>query len=388
MENTKSTKMNIAYFDNSATTRPTNEVIERVTQCIKEGYFNPAALYKPAFDIEQQINRCRNLIKSKISAEQVYFTSGGTEANNLAIFGSLKHKRQKGTILYSAGEHPSVVNACLELLNLGFKAQTIPYTVEGIIDLSSFEDLLSDDIQLVCIMHVNNETGAIQPLHEAVQLVRSKAPDAHIHVDGVQGFLRVPLNMRSFDINSYSLSGHKIHALKGIGALALSKGSKLSPILFGGNQENGLRSGTENVPGILSLLAAIENFPANPSMRSLKLQLYKRLKESIPTLSVNGPVPDSQQAAPHILNVSLPPVRSETMLHALEADNVYVGIGSACSSKKQRISTVLQSMGIDKTDAQSAIRISLGLLNTQVDADKLINSCVSAYDKLKHYVRR
>jgi cysteine desulfurase len=380
--------MSTVYFDNSATTRPTDFVMQKVIECMKEGYFNPSALYKPAFDTEQQLEKCRELIKEKVGADKVVFTSGGTEANNLAIFGSFKRRREKGIILYSAGEHPSVIQACLQMQNGGFQVQAIPYTSQGLIDLSCLEDLITNELHLACIMQVNNETGAIQPLYEAVRLVRAKAPDAHIHVDGVQGFLRVPINIRTLGINSYSLSGHKIHALKGIGALALSKDSRLSPMFFGGEQENKLRSGTENVPGIVSLMAAIASFPETPPMMQLKSQLFKQLKEAIPSVSVNGPAPDSPCAAPHILNVSFPPVRSQTMLHTLEADEVYVGTGSACSAKKQQISHVLQSMGTSQSIAESSIRLSLGLLNTQADVDKIVDCIAEAYNQLKHFVRR
>ncbi|MBP5188369.1 MAG: aminotransferase class V-fold PLP-dependent enzyme, partial [Fibrobacterales bacterium] len=243
------------------------------------------------------------------SGSRVLFTSGGTESDNLAILGRL-HFERGGRILYGAGEHPAVREACQAAS--GFEAVEMPYDREGRVDLEKLEGLLTPDVKMICCMQVNNETGAIQPLKE-ISLLRDRAcPQAHFHVDGVQGFLRVPFDMAGLRADSYALSGHKIHAPKGIGALVLAPQARVFPRQLGGGQEGALRSGTENTPGIAGLWAAILAYPEN-RMQQVKMHLWRKIREAVPSASVNGPLPDAENAAPHILNVSLPPVRSETM---------------------------------------------------------------------------
>ena len=237
-------------------------------------------------------------------------------------------------------------------------------------------------------MQVNNETGAIQPLKEIGALVKEKAPAAHFHVDGVQGFLRVPFDMTAVGADSYALSGHKIHGPKGIGALVMGPRVQLNPRQVGGGQEGQLRSGTENTPGIAGLLAAIEAYPKENDMRENKLLLWRLIREAVPEAAVNGPAPDSDVSAPHILNVSLPPVRSETMLHALEGEGVYVGMGSACSSFKQRISPVLKAMHTPQKLAESALRFSLSLENTADEMRQTVAAIQRQYVILSKYQRR
>ena len=255
-------------------------------------------------------------------------------------------------------------------------------------DLAALRELLTPDTKMICCMQVNNETGAIQPLAEIARLRRELAPNAHFHVDGVQGFLRVPFDMAALQADTYALSGHKIHGPKGIGALVCAPGVKLHPRAVGGGQEGALRSGTENTPGVAGLLAAIRNFPRENDLRAVKLRLWACLKAAIPQASVNGPAPDSPQAAPYILNVSLPPVRSETMLHALEGEGIYVGMGSACSSHKQKVSPVLQAMHTPRPLAESALRFSLCPENTAEEMERVAAACLRQYQILSKYQRR
>lgn len=378
--------MRTIYLDNSATTRPTDAVIEAMASCMRSGYHNPSSLYADALAAEKLMDACRAAIQGEFGPGQVVFTSGGTEANNLAILGGLTSLRGTGRVLFSAGEHASVREACAVAERLGFEAQEIPLLPDGTVDLSEAEQLLTKDTRLICVMQVNNETGAIQPISEVASLKERLCPQAMLHVDAVQGFLRHPLPTRG--VSSVALSGHKIHAPKGIGALWLKSGIRVQPLTHGGGQERGLRSGTENTPGIAGLLAAMAAFPKTNAMRGQKLKLWRMLAEGVPSLRVNGPVPDADNAADHILNVSFFPVRSETMLHALEGEGTLVGNGAACSSKKARISLVLKAMGIPPRDAECAIRFSLNPYLSEADIEAAAEATIRCYERLKGFVRR
>ena len=379
------------YLDNSATTRVCDAAAAAMMQCMQAGYFNPSAVYGPALETEKMMRACRETLLRSVHARtgsQAIFTSGGTEADNLAILGRLSGMRGGGRILYSAGEHPAVKEACLAAEAMGFEAHSVPYDHTGAVDLDALEKLMTPDTRLICCMQVNNETGAIQPLSEIAALRARRAPEAHFHVDGVQGFLRVPFDMPGVQADSYALSGHKIHGPKGIGALILAPGVRVHPRALGGGQESGLRSGTENTPGIAGLLAAVEAYPLENGMRQVKLHLWQQLREAIPDAAVNGPAPDSDLAAPHILNVSLPPVRSETMLHALEGAGIYVGMGSSCSSHKQKVSAVLRAMNTPQRLAESALRFSLCPENTLAEMEQVAAACGQNYAVLSKSQRR
>ena len=376
------------YLDNSATTRPCEAAVEQMLHAMREDFYNPSALYAPAMGPEKMMKKCREKILQSVHAPQgsrVVVVSGGTEADNLAILGQQKKCRGK-RILYSVGEHPAVKEACQAAE--GAEAVGVPYTREGIVDLNALESLLDESVALICIMQVNNETGAIQPLEDIGRLKMRLCPQAHFHVDGVQGYLRVPFDMKNCQADSYALSGHKIHAPKGIGALVMGPGMQVNPRQVGGGQENMIRSGTENTVGIAGLLAAIEAFPKAHQMQQVKMHLYQGLKNLIPSARVNGPAPDSEHAAPHILNISLPPVRSETMLHALEGMKIYVGIGSACSSHKQKVSAVLKAMHVEQHLAESALRFSFCPENTIEEMNTVLEAVQKNHALLSRFQRR
>ena len=378
-----------SYLDNSATTRPSSGVVRAMTNCMLEGYYNPSALYAPAVQVEKQLTACREEIARRLNgdAKRVVFTSGGTEADNLAIL-SLLSDHRGGRVLFSAGEHPAVRAAC-ESLQGRFEVKEIPYDAAGVVRLDALAELLTPDTRLICVMQVNNETGAVMPLREIAALRDRLCPGALFHVDGVQGFLRLPVDLRAQGIDSYALSGHKIHGPKGIGALVYGERVRLTPRMLGGGQEKNLRSGTENVPGIIGLMEAVREYPAENEMRSLKLRLRDRLRDIAgDSFFVSGPAPESDTAAPHILNCSLVPVRSETMIYALEADQVYVAAGSACSSHKQRLSTVLQAMQVPRRVAESALRFSLSPYTTAEEIDYAADCIEKHYQLLKRYERR
>jgi len=379
----------LCYFDNSATTRPTEHVVEAMKGCMLEEFYNPSALYAPAVKAEKKMTACRELIAKKLHADpaRVVFTSGGTEADNLAIFGSLSSVRG-GRILYSAGEHPAVAAACESLKN-SYDVKQIPYDRNGLIRLDALQELMTPDTRLICIMQVNNETGAVMQIGEVSALRDKLCPEALLHVDGVQGFMRIPFDMKAMGADSYALSGHKIHAPKGIGALVFGPRVKLAPRAIGGGQEKNLRSGTENMPGIVGLMTAVEDYPVDNRMRQIKIHLYERLRSIAgEQLFVNGPAVEDEQSASHILNCSLVPVRSETMLYALEGNEVYVANGSACSSRKQKISAVLAAMNTPRKQAESAIRFSFSPYTTMEEIDFAADRIAEHYELLKRFERR
>lgn len=379
------------YLDNSATTRVSREAVDAMSRCMTEGYYNPSALYAPALQAEKELKRARQAVARQLDADErgVIFTSGGTESDNLAIWGLLQAMHQPGEVLYTAAEHPAVRNACREAqARFGCAAREIPLTKEGLVDLKALENMLCERVSLLCVMQVCNETGAIMPLAEICALRDRLAPRAAIHVDGVQGFLREPFSFRALGVQTYALSAHKFHGPKGVGALAVRPGTRLKPQTAGGGQQGDLRSGTENTVGVAGLLAAMESFPsqARERMLSLKTLLVGLLRAQLPQTVVLGPA--DERAAGHILSVAFPPVRAETLLHALEADGIYVGTGSACSSKKGGHSHVLTAMGCAPEVMDGAIRISLCPENTEEEMRLTAQSIARYVALLARFTRR
>ena len=381
-----------AYLDNSATTQPSAAVAAAVSRMLAEEWYNPSALYKPAMDIQKKAEEVRAACLQAAGAEgnRVVFTSGGTEADNLAILGHLKTRRNPGKVLISQAEHPAVSACAEEIRRMGHRVEEIPLCPDGIIDLDALGRMIDSDTALICVMQVNNETGAVNPLREIARLRDSKASGAAIHADGVQGFLRTKIDFNRTGIQSYALSGHKIHAMKGTGALILQRQHPVRPIQFGGGQEDNLRSGTENTFGILALGEAIRTWDpeANGRMRALKNRLREELLSRIPEAAVNGPEENPETCAPHILNIALPPVRSQTMLFALEGDGIYVSAGSACASRKQKISPVLRAMGIATGRADCSLRFSLSPMTTEEEILYAAERTVFHWETLKKYTRR
>lgn len=379
----------IAYLDNSATTRPSQPVIEAMTQAMREGFYNPSSLYAPAMAVEKAMNRCRDAIRSALKVDQgrVIFTSGGTEANNLAILGGVGAMHGPQHVMVSAVEHPSVLSAAQALEKAGHRLTLLAVDGKGQLDWAQLERALTQDPPgLVSVMQVNNETGAVNDIPRLSKLVRALAPQALLHVDGVQGFLRLPMDGGLVDM--YTLSGHKIMGPKGVGALWVRQGVRLLPRQTGGGQEGEYRSGTENTPGIAGLLAAIQTMdPQAPAaMMALKLRLAQGLLDQVPGLRINGP--DPREGAPHILNASFPGVRGEVMLHALEGEGIYVSTGSACSSKKRKVSGVLLSMGIPAGVAEGALRFSLAADNDLAQIDYACEKAGALFQALKGFRRK
>ncbi len=379
-----------AYLDNSATTKPSDGVIKEMTKRMAEMYYNPSSLYKEAFEVEKELNICRDEIRKSINAKdaRVVFTSGGTESNNLALFGVFGVSRPPVRIAVSAVEHPSVTDAANALTKLGAEIVKIGVDEKGGLNFEQLKNELEKGLTLVSVMQVNNETGAITDIKRLSELVRENGNKTLLHIDGVQGFLRCGMDFSLCDL--YTLSAHKIHGPKGVGALVVRKGVRLSPSHIGGGQEEGTRSGTENTPGIFGLLQAIREMKAlggfQEALMEKKLYLIDQFKSAVPDLIVNGPDPET--AAPHIVNFGFPNVRGEVMLHALEEEGVFASTGSACSSKKMKVSRVLTEMGIPAKKAEWALRFSLSPYTTCDEINYAAEVVKAKYDLLKRFQRR
>lgn len=353
-----------AYLDNSATTKPYDEVIEAMTHTMTIDYGNPSSLHKLGMKGEKIIKESRKQVAKLIGADpaEVYFTSGGTESNNLAILGAVSGMKKRGNhIITTAIEHPAVLNPVRHLEEQGFEATYLPVDEKGFINVEDFKSALRDDTILVCIMHVNNEVGSIQPIQAISNILKSAKSKAHLHVDGIQAVGKLDVSVRRLGCDSYSISGHKIHGPKGIGALYIKKGSTIKPLVYGGGQENSMRPGTENVSGIAGLGKAAELTVANLKDNRLKLNemrafFHEGLKEGVDKIRFNSELDEGY--APHILNVSFPGMRGEVLLHTLEMKDVYVSTGSACASQNKSYSHVLTAMGLSNVEMEGAIRFS------------------------------
>ena len=385
----------VIYLDNSATTRPFDSVIDSMARMMRDAYFNASAAYAPALDVEREVRACRAAIAKEVGAQEgdVIFTSGGTESDNLAILGTAQMMRPGGNFVYSAVEHPAVAQTIGRVERMGFETRVLPVDMRGMVDLEAASRIIDEHTALVSCMQVSNETGAIQPVGALSALAKTKNPAALIHVDGVQGFMRVPMHMQRMGVDLYSLSGHKIHGPKGIGALVARKNVRLMPQQTGGGQERGLRSGTTDSPAIAGLHAAVREMAARrgeiEGMRALKERLIARLNEAgMEAFFVNGPAPGDAESAPHVLSLSFEGVRGEVLRNALEGEGVLVSTGSACSSHRQKVSDVLRAMGLTTEQADGTIRVSLGLFNTAEEIDEAAARMAKLCAMLRRYRRR
>ena len=381
------------YLDNSATTRPFDGVIDAMDACMRESYFNASAAYRPAVEVEKSISACRRQIAAELGAQEsgVIFTSGGTESDNLALLGAAMTLRKPGNFVVSAIEHPAVAETVRRVERLGHEVRVLPIDARGIVDLSACEAVIDEQTALVSCMQVSNETGAVQPVAQLAALARRKNPGVLVHVDGVQGFMRVPMHMGRMGVDLYALSGHKIHGPKGVGALVVRSGVRLAPQMTGGGQEKGLRSGTYNSPAILGLGEAVREIAERrtdvEAMRALKARLWQQLSQT-EGIRVNGPLPQEADSAPHVLSLSFDGVRGEVLRNALEGEGVLVSTGSACASHKQKVSATLRAMGLTAAQADGTIRVSLGLFNTAEEMDEAAEKMEKLFALLRQYRRR
>ena len=361
-----------AYLDNSSTTRVCEPAAAKVMELMTENYGNPSSLHTLGFRAEQALTEARRNIAAVLGAkeDEVFFTSGGTESNNLAIFGAAYARKRMGMhIVTTQIEHPSVTNAVRQLEKEGWEVTWLQPDREGHILPEAVQEAVRPDTTLVTMMAVNNEVGTILPLDAAAQAIAAKKAPALLHVDAVQGFGKLDLRPERRKIDLLSISAHKIHGPKGVGALYVRKGVRIAPRTFGGGQEHGMRPGTEGLPAIGGFGAAVKALPpVNEGLRQAE-ELAAICREkllALPGVEFNSP----EDALPYIVNFSVGAVRAETMLHFLAARGVYVSSGSACSKGKQ--SPVLEAMGLPRERIQAALRVSFSHLNTLEDVDALV----------------
>ncbi|MEH7373843.1 cysteine desulfurase family protein [Neobacillus drentensis] len=359
------------YFDNSATTKPFKDVIDSFVTVSSEYYGNPSSLHSMGGQAEKLLSQAREQVSKLLTVKpsEIYFTSGGTEGNNIAIKGSaLLHKNKGRHLITSSVEHPSVRAAMEQLEQEGFEITYLPVDRFGRINVSDLEKAIRKDTILISIMQVNNEVGTVQPIKEIGDLLK-KHPTILFHVDAVQGIGKIPLSLYKNRVDLCSISGHKFHGLKGTGALFIREGVRLAPLFSGGNQERKIRSGTENVAGAVAMAKALrmtlmKGEAEMERMKNIHSLLRKGLAE-IEGVQIHTP---TENEAPHILNFSLKGIKSEVFIHSLERKGIFVSTTSACSSKKKSPSKTLLAMGVHETQAESAIRISLSFENTREEA--------------------
>lgn len=381
------------YLDNSATTRCFDEVAALMTRIMCEDYGNPSSLHRKGVQAEKYIRYAKEVISKnlKVNEKEIIFTSGGTEADNLAIIGGAYANCRAGRHLITTQiEHPAVIQAMKHLEEDGFRVTYLPVDEKGCICLADLERAITGETILVSIMHTNNEIGSLQPIAEAGALIKRMNPRILFHVDAVQGYGKFRIYPKKMKIDLLSVSGHKIHGPKGVGFLYADEKAKLKPILFGGGQQNGIRSGTENVPGVAGLAKAVELIYANLDCETQKLyQLKKAFVEGVQKIEnvrVNGHADET--GAPHVVSVSISGIRSEVILHALEDKGIYVSAGSACSAHKPQTSATLQAIGMEKDLLSSTIRFSFSVFTTMEEINYTLQTMYDIIPMLRKYTRK
>ena len=381
------------YLDNSATTRCFDETIKAVEEEMKTYYGNPSSMHKKGFEAEKKIREVTKIIASTLKCEEseIVYTSGGTEADNMALIGIARaYKRQGKHIITSSIEHAAILQTAEFLKEEGFEITYLPTDEKGIVDLEELKKSVRKDTILVSIMGVNNEIGTVQPIEEISRIVKEKNPSVLFHVDAVQAYGKIKLIPKKMGIDLMSVSGHKIHGPKGVGFLYVSYKTKIKPIIFGGGQQKALRSGTENVCGIMGLGAAVEKLFATfdedtKRMRELREYMIEGLLK-IDGVRINGG--QGEEAAPHIVSASISGVRAEVLLHSLEDKGIYISSGSACASNKPAVSETLKAISLPKELLDSTVRFSFSVFTSKEEIDYTLDCLKEIIEKLRMYVRR
>ena len=363
-----------AYFDNSATTRCYPEVAEIVVKTMTEDFGNPSAMHLKGVEAEKYVREAAQTLAKilKVNEKEIIFTSGGTESNNLALFGGADANKRSGNhIITTSVEHAAVGQPAERLEQMGYEVTIVPVDHRGVVQLEALEKALRPDTILVSTMYVNNEVGAVMPVEEIAKLVHEKSPKALYHVDAIQAYGKYRICPKKLGIDLLSVSGHKIHAPKGTGFLYIKDKTKIKPIIYGGGQQKGMRSGTENVPGVAALgeaaMEIYEDFDTKIAhMYTLKKHFIEEVTK-IEGVTINGKT--GEDSAPQIVSVTIQGVRSEVMLHSLEEKEIYVSAGSACSSNKPAPSKTLQGIGLNKADLEGTIRFSFCVNTTEEEID-------------------
>ena len=372
------------YFDNAATTRVTPEAAQTVFKYLTEKYYNPSAMYHEALDVKNGLENARSVILNLIGGEgKLYFTSGGTESDNLAFFGTKKKRNSR--VIISAVEHAAVYQSAMNLKQAGFDVCVAPVDGSGKIDIEAFSALLNADTSFVSVIHVSNETGAVNDIGELARLTKRVAPRALFHSDGVQAGGKIKIDLKSIPVDLYSLSAHKIGAPKGTGALYAAKGVHLNPIIVGGGQEEGVRSSTENTAGIMAFATAfaaavplIEK--SAERLRAIAAYLRKRLGAFDDVMVVSP-----EDGSPYILSFASASVRGEVIEHALEREGVLVGTGSACSSNKST-RRIPEALNLQGKYASGMVRLSFSRFSSMAEAEEFADKYEKVYKELKRHV--
>lgn len=372
------------YFDNAATTRVIPEAAQTVFKYLTEKYYNPSAMYHEALDVKNDLENARSVILNQIGGEgKLYFTSGGTESDNLAFFGTKKKRNSR--VIISAVEHAAVYQSAMSLKQAGFDVCVAPVDGSGKIDVEAFSELLNADTSFVSVIHVSNETGAVNEIGELARLTKRAAPRALFHSDGVQAGGKIKIDLKSIPVDLYSLSAHKIGAPKGTGALYAAKGVHLNPIIVGGGQEDGVRSSTENTAGIMAFataFAAAVPFIEKSAerLRAIAAYLRKRLG-AFDDVMVISP----EDGSPYILSFASASVRGEVIEHALECEGVLVGTGSACSSNKST-RRIPEALNLQGKFASGMVRLSFSRFSSMAEAEEFADKFEKVYKELKRHV--
>ena len=379
------------YLDNSATTKPYQEVVDKMVLALTTQYGNPSSIHKKGIEVEREIKEIRRNIARSLGAKEneIYFTSGGTECNNTIIRSVARlNKKTKNHIISTVIEHPSVLDTLKDLESEGFEVTYLPVDKDGKISIEDLKNAIKKETILVSIMHVNNEIGTIQPIEEIGKYLKSLDEKIYLHVDAVQSYAKIKFRPSRYNIDFMSVSGHKLHGPKGIGFMYVKENNRIKPLLTGGGQEIGIRSGTENVPGIYGIGEAVKVINKDlegtiDKIRELRDLLKEEILANIDDVKINTP----EDGVCHVLNVSFRGVRGEVLLHYLEQKEIYVSTGSACSSKKKG-SHVLNAIGLTPDEIEGAIRFSLSDLNTKEEILETIKVLKESVSDLRMIIGR
>ena len=381
-----------AYFDNSATTRCYPEVAEIVVKTMTEDFGNPSAMHLKGVEAEKYVREAAQILAKilKVNEKEIIFTSGGTESNNLALFGGADANKRSGNhIITTSVEHAAVGQPAERLEQMGYEVTIVPVDHRGVVQLEALEKALRPDTILVSTMYVNNEVGAVMPVEEIAKLVHEKSPKALYHVDAIQAFGKYRIYPKKAGIDKLTVSSHKIHGPKGVGFLYINEKARIQPQILGGGQQAGMRSGTDNVPGIAGLGVAAKMVYTDFDKKIEHMyQLKERLAEGflkLPDVRLNGM--EIREGAPQILSASFLGVRSEVLLHTLEEKGIYVSAGSACSSHKRKAAGTLSAMGMEAAQRESTLRFSFSEENTFEEVDYALEVIGQVLPMLRRYSR-
>lgn len=386
------------YLDNSATTKVFPEVAELMAKIMCEDYGNPSSLHRKGVEAEQYIRYAKETLARilKVTEKEIFFTSGGTESDNMALIGCAMANMRRGKHLITTQiEHPAILQTFAYLESMGFRVTYLPVNKQGRIRLEDLQKAMTQETILVSIMHTNNEIGSLQPIAEAGALIKKMNPGTLFHVDAVQGFGKARIYPKKMNIDLLSVSGHKIHGPKGVGFLYIGDKVKIQPIVHGGGQQKNIRSGTENVPGIAGMAKAAEILYQGldeevDKLYSLKEYFIKGLGK-LEGIQINGLIPgagDLTGTAPHVVSVSIAGVRSEVILHALEDRGIYVSAGSACASNKPQTSATLKAIGLQRELWDSTIRFSFSVYTTREEIEYTLQIMYELIPMLRRYTRK